>query len=48
MKYQGYVTFKILFQELAGLKKQGAGLAACPLKNLLYHYLHSENSSSWP
>ena len=28
--------------------KQGAGLTACPLKNLLYQYLHLENSSSRP
>jgi hypothetical protein len=29
-------------------KKQGAGLAACPLNNLLYRYLHLKNSSSRP
>lgn len=30
------------------MKKQGAGLAACPLKKPVDHYLHLENSSSRP
>ena len=30
------------------MKKQGAGLAACPLKKPVDHYLHLENPSSRP
>jgi hypothetical protein len=37
-----------IFPNSAGLKRQGAGFAACPLKNPLYHILHSVNSSSRP
>lgn len=37
-----------MFKKVAGFKKQGAGLAACPLKNPQYRCPHLENSSSRP